>query len=166
MEKRVQLKIDCYLNNFKEHLIEIIHDSDSIPAPSKKNLIHEIKTHPSLILTNEDFIKRKRVKNSVPYFERCIAKRADGEQCTRRRKDLEQFCGTHLKGAPHGTIENTSKESNITKITVWQQEIKGIIYYIDNNNNVYCTEDIYNNAENTKIIAKYEKNGEKYRILN
>ena len=59
----------------------------------------------------EDFIKRKRIKNIVPNYERCIAKRANGEQCTRRNKNGEQFCGTHIKGTPHGIIDinNTSK---------------------------------------------------------
>ena len=159
MEKRIQLKIDRHINDFKEKLMENIGHEVYCDTDAGKKMVYFIKTYPSLILSSEDFVKRKRVKNSVPYFERCIAKRADKEQCTRRRK------GTHLKGAPHGTIKNTNNESKISKITVWQQEIKGIIYYIDNNNNVYCTEDIYNNASSPKIIAKYEKEDEEYHIL-
>ena len=31
----------------------------------------------------------------------------------------------------------------------------GIIYYIDDNSNVYDTVDIHNNKQNPKIIAKY-----------
>ena len=160
MEKRLQHKIEHYIQDFKEKLLHKFAENNP------EDFTQFIVSYPSITLTSEDFVKRKRVKNSVPYFERCIAKRADGEQCTRRRKDVEQFCGTHLKGAPHGTIENAGNEANISKITVWQQEIKGIIYYIDDNNNVYCTEDIYNNASNPKIIAKYEKIGNDYHILN
>ena len=48
--------------------------------------------------------KRKRVKNSVPFHERCKAKRANEAQCTRRRRDGSKFCGTHIKGTPHGEI--------------------------------------------------------------
>ena len=50
------------------------------------------------------------------------------------------------------------------KIEVWAQDIKGIIYYIDNNNNVYQPDDIINNKFNPKIIAKYVKNAEQYSI--
>jgi len=40
----------------------------------------------------------------------------------------------------------------------WAQDIKGIIYYIDENHRVYDTKDIYENKINPKIIAKWEKN--------
>ena len=33
-----------------------------------------------------DFQKRKRVKNVVPFFDRCRALRANGEQCTTTKK--------------------------------------------------------------------------------
>ena len=113
MEKRIQLKIDRHINDFKEKLIENIEHKTLSDTDAIKEMICFIKTRTPLILTSEDFVKRKRVKNSVPFFERCIAKRADKEQCTRRRKDSEQFCGTHLKGSPHGTIENANDESGI-----------------------------------------------------
>ena len=51
-------------------------------------------------------MKRKRVKNVVHLSDRCCAKRANGEQCTRRRKDTTtEYCGTHLKGTPHGICD-------------------------------------------------------------
>jgi hypothetical protein len=45
-----------------------------------------------------------------------------------------------------------------SKLEVQVQDIKGIHYYIDNNGNVYNTEDIINNLKNPKIIASYSKN--------
>ncbi len=45
-----------------------------------------------------------------------------------------------------------------TKIEVWVQEIKGIHYFIDQNNNVYQTEDIISNKSNPDIIAKWVLN--------
>ena len=49
---------------------------------------------------------------------------------------------------------------------VWAQEIRGIIYYIDKNNNVYNPDDIMNNKTNPDIIAKYtyDKTHDKYDI--
>ena len=78
-------------------------------------------------------MKRKRVKNIVPYCDRCKARRANTEQCSRRKKEDEEFCGTHIKGIPHGRIENNDEDSGPKKkkIQVWVEEIKGITYYID-----------------------------------
>jgi S-adenosylmethionine hydrolase len=111
-------------------------------------------------------MKRKRVKNFVPIFDRCCAKRATNEQCTRRKKDGFEYCGTHMKGTPHGVIDNQENDVKINtqKIEVWAQDIQGIIYYIDKFGNVYQAEDIVVNKVNPKIIAKYVKNGENYSI--
>ena len=40
-----------------------------------------------------------------------------------------KFCGTHIKGTPHGEINdsNESKEPETVKIMIWAQEISGII---------------------------------------
>ena len=73
-----------------------------------------------------------------------------------KKKDGFNFYGTHIKGTPHGHIEN-KPEAN-PKRTVWIQEINGISYYIDGNNNVYESTDIVNNKTDPRIIAKYQKN--------
>jgi len=118
-----------------------------------------------LSFAKDDFQKRKRVKNFVPMFDRCCAKRANDERCTRRKKDGCEYCGTHLKGTPHGIVEDdTEPKNNTQKIEVYAQDIQGIIYYIDKNNNVYQAEDIVSNKVNPKIIAKYVKDGENYII--
>ena len=97
--------------------------------------------------------------------ERCCAKRANGEQCTRKRKDIDsEFCGTHLKGTPHGICDLKQEKSQGQKIEVWAQDIQGIMYYIDKDLNVYQTEDIIQSKVNPKIIAKCVKVDEKYLI--
>ena len=94
--------------------------------------------------------------------ERCIANRANGEQCSRRKKPGENLCGTHMKGTPHGMqkIQN----SNTKTSNVWSEKICGIQYFIDDNKNVYSTEDIMNRVEYPKIIAKWVINNGKYSI--
>ena len=71
-----------------------------------------------------------------------------------------------MKGTPHGIIVENSSEIkvNTQKVEVWAQDIQGIVYYIDKNNNVYDTVDIIKNQMNPKIIAKYVKNEEHYSI--
>ena len=83
-------------------------------------LIQYICDYNRLSLCKEDFMKRKRVKNAVHLSDRCCAKRSDGEQCTRRKKaDHVTFCGTHLKGTPHGVYnitEEKKQQINVAEI--------------------------------------------------
>jgi hypothetical protein len=109
------------------------------------------------------------VKNVVPYLERCSAKRATEEQCTRRRKDGYEFCGTHTKGIPHGIVSSNACASGCASgenktIEVWAQDIAGIMYYIDTECNVYAAEDVVGNKSNPKIIARCVCSGGVYSI--
>jgi len=164
MEKRITSKTRIYIQNFKEQLKNKIVNDNKLNKEDMNDLVQYIYDFPQLAFLPQDFQKRKRVKNVVPYFERCCALRANGEQCTRRKKNNPKFCGTHIKGTPHGEITQTDTPKTHTKKTCWAQEIKGIIYYIDGTNNVYDTDDILGEAVNPKIIAKYTKEGENYNI--
>ena len=110
--------------------IKGVISASNISDIDANSLLQFIYDYQPLEFTKTDFQKRKRVKNVVPYFERCCALRANGEQCTRRKKDSEKFCGTHIKGIPHGEINQVTQEPTHTKRIVWAQDIKGIIYYI------------------------------------
>lgn len=158
MEKRINLKIEEYIAKFKSDLKDYIASKPDFQY--KNEFVNYIHDYGRLILSEQDFVKRKRVKNVVPQYDRCKAKRANGEQCSRRKKGELDFCGTHSKGQPHGIITDKAEESNVVKVTVWQQDIRGIIYFIDNDNNVYDTNDVVNGNKNPKVIAKYEKIGE------
>ena len=128
-------------------------------------ILQYIYDYDRLTFTKEDFQKRKRVKNFVPIFDRCCAKRASNEQCTRRKKEGCEYCGTHIKGTPHGIVDLQNDTKNTTqKVEVYAQDIQGIVYYIDKNNNVYQAEDIISNKVNPKVIAKYVKNCDHYSI--
>jgi len=161
MERRISKKVNDYIHNFKNEIAEKIKAMDSTDSSEIMNYVYEYK---NFELTKEDFMKRKRVKNMVPVYERCCAKRANGQQCTRRKKDDSQYCGTHSKGTPHGIMNENETVSNITKVEVSAIDIKGIVYYLDNEGNVYDTEDIIANKKNPRIIAKYEKIEEEYSI--
>ena len=165
MEKRLNKKVENYISNFKDDIKEKASQLDLIKNDKVNHLIQYIYDYNRLSFGKEDFQKRKRVKNFVPIFDRCSAKRATCEQCTRRKKEGSEYCGTHMKGTPHGIIDN-QVENKITtqKIEVWVQDIQGIVYYIDKSNNVYQAEDIIINKINPKIIAKYIKIGEQYSI--
>ena len=166
MEKRISNKIEGYFDEFKQNIKSIVETNDNISFSEKSNLLKYIFDYNNLTLTKEDFCKRKRTKSIVPHYLRCMAKRSCGEQCTRKRKENSTFCGTHDKNRPHGVVDSESQSSVLLKKReVWLQEINGIIYYIDDNNNVYKTEDILENTINPNIIAKYTLIDGEYKFL-
>ena len=85
----------------------------------------------------------------------------------RHQKENETFCGTHLKGTPHGIVNEGKKtENKFKKVQIMSEEIDGIIYHLDNEGNIYDPQDIHQNLENPKIIAKCKKDTDgKYHIL-
>ena len=161
MEKRLNRKIDAYMRDFKENFKDKMTTLGFSEHENYAALLQFMYDTPLLEITKIDLQKRKRVKNSVPFGERCCALRANHEQCTMRKKDGERFCGTHIKGRPHGEMnEGDCVQDTSVKIEVWAQDIKGIIYFIDKNNNVYDPQDIHQNLKNPRVICKYEKNDE------
>jgi len=158
MKDEMRDKIKAAMEAIGSHLLENKVDFLSGQINTIfKNLIQEMYELNSVNLSEDDFMKRKRAKNIVPFYDRCRAKRANGEQCTRRKKDGIEYCGTHSKGTPHGILEGEIDVKDAgAEVVVWAQEIKGIIYYIDAQNNVYEQEDIMMNHSNPKVIAKYE----------
>jgi len=164
MERRINKKVESYITGFKDNI------RDKATGLGIKNeqmnvLLQYIYEYERLTFDKDDFMKRKRVKNVVPFFDRCCAKRASGEQCTRRKKEECGYCGTHMKGITHGiVVEQEENKQQTQKIEDWAQDIQGIIYYIDKTGNVYQAEDILSNKVNPKIIAKYIKSGEDIAI--
>tara|TARA_A100001035_G_C27730348_1_gene476471 strand:+ start:314 stop:805 length:492 start_codon:yes stop_codon:yes gene_type:complete len=154
MEKKANAKIMEYVSGMQINIISKIRE-----GMDNDDIIRYIQQYPSFSLETEDFTKRKRIKNKIPLGDRCCAKRANGEQCTRRKKsDQDNYCGTHMKGVPHGSINVVVSDFVGVKKEVWVEEIGGIMYYLDNNNNIYNTEDVMSNRDNPKIIAKWRKN--------
>ena len=156
MEKSINKKIAQHANEFKTNITNAIKLLD-IDDNTKSDLLRYIFDYNVLQINKSDITKRKRAKNIVPLGDRCCALRAAGEQCSRRKKDPHDFCGTHIKGTPHGIITDKPPKKTHKEIDVWLCEIHGISYYIDADNNVYSHNDIINNIPNPSIIAKYVK---------
>lgn len=157
MEKRIQERIHEYFtlfrDDFKKYIQVTIENEDT-----QSSLMNYIENYPILQLDKEDFMKRKRVKNNVPYYERCMAYRANTQQCTRRRKKDCLFCGTHTKSQPHGIVSENNEKTGFIKIVISQHDIHGIMYYLDDKENVYDPTDIMNGSKTPRIIAKYIRN--------
>ena len=167
MEKRINKRIETYVTTFKDDIRNKVSslEFDDDVKPQVNELLEFVYDYERLVLIKDDLAKRKRIKNAIPSLNRCNAKRANGEQCTRRRKDKCEFCGTHVKGTPHGLVQNNDTSDNVTqKIEVVAEEICGIVYYIDKFNNVYKTEDILEGKQNPAVIAKCMNQNGKYTI--
>ncbi len=155
MDKRLTLKLTNYVCKFKDDIKSELLKMD-FDKEKMTELLDYLYEYEQIPITKADFLKRKRVKNAIPNKNRCNAKKAGGDQCTRRRKDNCLYCGTHIKGAPHGEVTETTENNNKKTIDINAVHIDGIIYYIDNAHNVYKMEDILSDAENPMIIGSYK----------
>jgi hypothetical protein len=165
MDVKINKKVDAYLREYKINIAKKINALKLNQDENIKDLMDYIYNYEMLVISNEDVTRKKRIKNTVPQYERCVAKRSTGEQCTRRRKDDHLYCGTHIKGTPHGIISDTSEEhETVKKVNVWIQEIAGISYYIDDNKNVYNMEDIMQNKINPRVEFKWKLENDEYII--
>jgi hypothetical protein len=147
MERRVNKRIEDYIiglkNDVAKKLQEIVNSLQVTDASTRDELMRAVDNtklqcnsmagfvynYEKLRLGKDDFMKRKRIKSVVPIYERCCAKRANGEQCTRRKKDGETYCGTHIKGTPHSIVDEVECEAPTTKnvkVDIWAQDIKGL----------------------------------------
>ena len=127
MEKRLNKKLENFIIEFKENISKKAAELQKTEKTGKEvkvekkettndsilcSLVQYIYDYPRITFTKEDVEKRKRVKNIVPLCDRCIAKRAANLQCTRKKKTGQDYCGTHLKGTPHGLITDEEFEED------------------------------------------------------
>ena len=169
MEKRIINKVQTFNNGVKSNILEWLASNNATIQNSDGTDITEdfrafVANYEDITFRKEDFLKRKRVKNMAPQHERCCAKRADGSQCTRRKREDSMYCGTHIKGTPHGLMSCDAPKQTTKEVEVFLQEIKGIGYWIDNNKNVYKGDDILSGKKDPSIIAKYEVVDGEYNI--
>ena len=149
----INTKFTNVINIFKEYVISLIREN-----PNQEEVISLLRDYKNPQLSIEDLNKKKRVKNTIPLCERCEAKKASGERCSRRKKNSAIQCGTHSKGTPHGKIND--KQASVKKIEITNKEINGIIYFIDKFGNVYNHEDILHNKANPRVLTKYTCNAD------
>jgi len=166
MEKRINDKFKEFLEDFKNKIKIWVEKNEEIEFKSKSELLKYVYDYDTFTLEKIDFAKRKRVKSHVACNERCMALRSNGEQCSRKRKDGLCYCGTHETNHRNG---KKSEEPNVnetsTRVEVWLEEMKGILYYIDKECHVYKTEDILSNKSNPEIIGRYAVKEGQYMLV-
>ena len=86
MERKINKSLETYFSKMKNDIHTKVQTM-GLNNEQTTQLMQFVFDYDNLCLTKEDFVKRKRVKNIVPYTDRCCAKRSNGEQCTRRKKN-------------------------------------------------------------------------------
>lgn len=115
MERKIGGKIDAYIIDLKDALSSKIRElgtaasaaaassteSDGVVVGTIEQLCQQLTKfvyeYEKLKMTKDDFMKRKRVKNMVPSQQRCLAKRANGEQCTRKKRRMRLLRNAHKR---------------------------------------------------------------------
>lgn len=111
---------------------------------------------------------KRRNRRSLPKDLQCLGRKIDGQQCTRSRRNGEEFCLSHMKRLPHGRIDDPTfagkekgKRGRKKKEVVYNEEeylcvhlelIRGVQYLLDENNNVFSY-----NLEAPKYLGKREE---------
>ena len=107
---------------------------------------------------------------------RCQALCSSGKTCSRRGKfemSGKFFCGTHKKlleklrsEKADGKMDdicgllNVTDGSSITrkKVTIWNEMVRGIVYWFDNDGNIYDPYQVYKGIyDNVNTIGKYTR---------
>ena len=99
--------------------------------------------------------KKKTNRRILPKNERCLGRKNDLTQCTRKRKDGHEFCGSHIKNLPNGKVgddgacfnkkkgkrgrkrKNLMDNQNDNGILTTKKYINGSVYLVDSRNIVY-----------------------------
>jgi hypothetical protein len=152
MERRLEKKCEVHLTKMKNDIKDWFEENDCCiqGSQTKEDFLKFVFDFDNIKITKEDFIQTKRTRSSVSECERCNALRANGERCTRRKQTGLEYCGTHEKSQPHGSIEKTTE---INKEEVNIKEVKGIYYYEDKDGVLYKTEDILENRIDPRKIV-------------
>ncbi len=99
------------------------------------------------ILKDSHSLKKKRKK--IGFEESgclCMARKQDGNQCTRRRKDSNDYCGKHINNRKYGRIDDHSNivdklAEDDNYIMTWIEKFNGEEFLVDSNNIIY-TKDV------------------------
>lgn len=146
------------LQAFHEQMKKILLDISNKYDINKEELY--INYLNSDILKNSSYLKktRKKKNSTTNLLCLCMARKQDGNQCTRRRKDNLEFCGKHTNNKKYGRIDDYSniidKLAEDNYIMTWIEEFNGKEYLVDSNNIVY-TKDV----SSPIIIGKKLTNG-------
>jgi hypothetical protein len=165
MERRINSLIADYIKKMKSDTMKYAQQLNITGNNGVQDVLQFVSDYERLELKEEHFAKRQRIKHVVAPEKRCNGRRGEGTQCTRRKQDGKEYCGTHMKTSALCELSNddasastSSMETSLTKtLEVWSEEIKGIMYYVDVRGTIYDAEDIVCNKPSPRVLGTYNK---------
>ena len=146
-------------NNLEEECRKIIRKISTIKDLDETHILEMVLPDKLYFneMANNLVLKKKKKSNRriLPKNERCLGRKNDLTQCTRKRKDGHEFCGSHIKNLPNGKVgddgacfnkkkgkrgrkrKNLLDNQDETGILTTKKYINGSIYLVDSNNVVY-----------------------------
>ncbi len=150
---------------FKEEILLFIYNNKYLVKNKDEDIINAfvkyIKNYEIRYAGTEEELSVNSPLSGRTNNDICIAKISQGVRCSRKHKKDSVYCGTHIKRRPTGVFEETLKQTHVKmekKVDIWVQLIRGINYYIDENNNVYNPEHILSLNKNPSVIYKWKLN--------
>lgn len=160
MERSANRKIETYVAGYKAEVKTKIVALEFEDRGKINDLLEYMFEYPRLTLEAADFVRRKRAQNPVDETSRCAAITNRGSQCKCRRGAKSEFCGTHAKGAPHGAVappEAAAPTDAVHSVQLSAHSVRGIMYYMDAQLNVFSPEDVLRGSPDPARIARAER---------
>ena len=165
MERRINIVIADYIKKMKSDTLKYAQQLNITGNNGVQDVLQFVSDYERLELKEEHFAKRQRIKHVVSPEKRCNGRRGEGTQCTRRKQDGKEYCGTHMKTSAlcelvssDASASTSSMETSLTKtLEVWSEEIKGIMYYVDAKGTIYDAEDVVCNKSSPRVLGTYNK---------
>ena len=131
---------------------EVLHKIEEISKKENLNLDMEYisKTYLENLYLGEYKQVKKRERRLPSKEEQCKGRKNDFTQCTRKRKNGTEFCQSHLKNLRFGRVDDVNEEY----VPMWEEEINGVMYLIDNNNLIYT-----NDHKSPELVGKKDNYG-------
>lgn len=126
--------------------------------PVSNELLKILQENLKFKIAKDAVHRQQRKQNTIPDTDRCIGLKLNGSQCTRQRRENSKFCKTH-SSAPNGELDQS--QNKLIKSSVTATDVNGIIYFIDDNNLVFLTEDVMIGKTDPRCIGRYVKSKNK-----
>jgi hypothetical protein len=167
MEKRINEKIEIHTRRIKEDIMKKLQ-SELIVEKDKNIILSDmlkyINEYEVLKITQQDIQASNKPKRMICDDLRCKASRVSGEQCSRRSREGELYCGTHMRNAEAADSNKEVKQKkekkdkeggdgvNDRKENVWLTDNQGIMSYVDASGRSYKVEDIMKGVKNPRVL--------------
>ena len=137
---------------YSSHTMNQILDKIAQQFSISRNQLEDIKTqYPSRDKYSIVPVHPRTSKQGI-----CLAKKQDGQQCTRRCREGSHFCGKHIKSHKFGCVTDDIVPEG-DSITMKSEIYEGRNILIDNENIVYQYTD--ENRDSVEIIGRRNELG-------